>query len=122
MIKFLVRLAVFGLLANATWRVGSAYLNHYRFEDSVQETAQFRGGKSDDEVRERVYEIATDYDVPLGADAVTVRTDSNHTIVDGSYARPVSLLPGYIYSWPFTFHIETLIEIPLKPSNIVRPK
>ena len=47
---------------------------------------------------------------------------SNHTIVDGSYVRPVDLLPGYQYPWPFTWHIDTFTTPGAAPAaELARP-
>jgi hypothetical protein len=107
-IKLLLKLAVVALIANATWRIGSAYATHYRFTDAVQATTQFRGTKTDEQIHDRVLDLASQYDVPLTDDGVTVRTENiNHTVVDGSYTKPIDLVPGYSYRWPFKFHVDT---------------
>ena len=41
MLKFLIKLAVAALIANATWRLASVYIQFYRFQDAVTEVAQF---------------------------------------------------------------------------------
>ena len=115
MIKLIIKLAIVALIANATWRVGGAYATHYRFTDAVQATAQFRGQKKDEQIRDRILELASQYDLPVTDDSVTVRqTPSSHTIVDGAYAKPIDLVPGFTYNWPFTFHVDTLNFGPLK--------
>ena len=48
MLKLAIKLAIVAIIANATWRVGSAYAKHYRFVDSVQQVTQFRASKPDD--------------------------------------------------------------------------
>ena len=52
MFRLLVKLAIAGLIANASWRMGSAYLSFYRFKDAVAETTQYSKEKSDDELRQ----------------------------------------------------------------------
>jgi hypothetical protein len=106
LIKFILKLLVFVVLANAAWRVGSAYLNHYRFEDAVLAVAQYRGTKSDAEVRKRVLELVSEFDVPIADDDLSVRREQAHTIIDGSYQQPVDLFPGYSHTFPFTLHID----------------
>jgi hypothetical protein len=107
MLKLLIKLVVAAVIANAAWRIGSAYLQFYRFKDAVTETVQFGVDKTRLELRQRVLELATQYDVPLGEDAVTVRRDDrNHTFVDGSYQQPIDLLPGYQRPWPFTLNVD----------------
>jgi hypothetical protein len=105
--KLLVKVAVAALIANAAWRTGSAYLKFYRFRDAVAETVQFGTDKTKAELQQRVLELASEYDIPIAADAVSVRRDEqNHTFVDGSYLEPVDLLPGYRYLWPFVCHVD----------------
>jgi hypothetical protein len=109
MLKLLVKLALAALIANAIWRVGSAYMQFYRFTDAVTQTAQFGIERSRNDLPQRIIELASDYDVPLSIDDFTVqRDDRNHTIVDGSYSQPVYLAPGYEYPWPFTLHVDVL--------------
>jgi hypothetical protein len=109
MVKFLVKLAVAGLIANATWRLGSAYLQFYKFKDAVTEVAQFGREKSGADLHRRVLELASQYDIPLADEGLTVkRDDHNHTVIDGAYEQTVDLLPGYRYPWSFTMHVDVL--------------
>ena len=108
MIKLILKLAVVALIANASWRVGSAYVAHYKFEDAVQQAALFRGNKTDDVLRRRIFELASDFDIPVTDDDVMLTTDEHHTIVDGDYTRVIELVPGFKYPWEFTFHVDTL--------------
>jgi hypothetical protein len=107
-IKLVIKLALVALIANAIWRVGSAYVSHYRFTDAVQATTQFRGGRTDDQIHDRLLDIASEYDIPLTDDTLTITRQSNHTIVDGAYRRPIEMLPGWSYGWPFKVHVDTL--------------
>jgi hypothetical protein len=108
LIKLILKLAVVALLANASWRVGSAYVAHYKFEDSVQQAALFRGSKTDDVLRRRIFELASDFDIPVTDDQLTLTTSEHHTVVDGGYTRIIELAPGFTYPWEFTFHVDTL--------------
>jgi hypothetical protein len=108
-IKAVLRLAIVAVLANGTWRVGSAYAKHYRFTDAVAQTTQFRGGKSDQDVHDRVFELAAAHDIPITDEDLTVTRQENHTIVRGAYKRPIELLPGFKYAWPFTVDVDTFI-------------
>jgi hypothetical protein len=111
LIKAIVKLALVVVLANASWLDGSEYIMHYKFTDSVQQTTLFRGKRTDDVLRQRVLELASDYDIPVAEDALTLRSEDHHTIVEGAYTREIELLPGFKYAWPFSFHIDTLSGI-----------
>jgi len=108
LIKLILKLAVVALVANASWRVGSAYVAHYKFEDAVQQAALFRGNKSDEALRQRISELASDFDIPVTDDQVMLMTNEHHTVVDGGYTRVIELVPGFKYPWEFTFHVDTL--------------
>ena len=108
MIKLILRLAVAALVANASWRVGSAYISHYKFEDAVQQAALFRGSMADDALRQRIFEFASDFDIPVTDDQVTLTTTLRHTVVEGGYTRIIELLPGFRYPWEFTFQVDAL--------------
>ena len=108
MIKLILKLVVVALIANATWRVGSAYVAHYKFKDAVQQAALFRGSKTDAVLRQRIFELASDFDIPVTGDQVTLMTAEHHTVVDCSYTRVIELAPGFKYPWEFAFHVDTL--------------
>jgi predicted porin len=111
-IKVAIRLAIVAMLANGTWRVGSAYAQHYRSKDAVTQTTQYRGNRSDDQIRARIFELAATYDIPLTEGNLTITQRENHTIVDCEYKRPIEVFPGFIYEWPFTVHVDTFVIEP----------
>lgn len=111
MIKTLIKLAIVALIANGSWRVASAYMTHYQFTDSVHQLTLFRGKETDDALRRRILEVASDFDIPVSDENLTLRTQDHHTIVDGAYTLGIELAPGFVYPWPFDFHIDTLSGI-----------
>ena len=120
--KTLLKLALVALLANATWHVFQVYSIHYRFKDAVQSTVQFRGDKTDTVVRDRVLELASQYDVPVTHENLSIRTVEQRTIVETSYSRPVELLPGFTYVWPFSVHVDVFTLTAPKPDGLGTPK
>ena len=120
MIKPLLKLAVIALIANAAWQVAAVYITHYKFRDAVQSAAQYGTALSIDQIRQRVLDLATEYDVPSPADSFTVSRDGAHTLIDGSYTRPVSLAPTLSYPWPFTWHVDA--TKPPTPGELLPPK
>jgi hypothetical protein len=99
---------VVALLANALWRTGSAYATYYKFKDSIYEAAMQQGNTEED-LRQKIVELAQTYDLPLTADALAVNRDVHHTAVHASYTQPVAVLPGYDYPWPFTVDIDAYV-------------
>lgn len=109
MIKTLVKLAVVALIANASWRLFTVYSAHWKFVDAVEYTTQYRGDMSDEQVRERLLELAAQFDIPVTEESLLLTHESTHTIVDTKYARDVEVLPGVVYSWPFKLHVDTFM-------------
>jgi hypothetical protein len=107
--KLIVKLLIAAVLANAAWRVGSAYAAFYKFKDAVYQTAQYGPARSDAELRERVLELAVQYDLPLSEEGFTITREENHTIVDGGYTVPIEFFPGVRREWPFTFNVDTFV-------------
>jgi hypothetical protein len=120
-VKTLIKLIVVALLANALWRVGTAYTAFYRFRDSVTEVATLGDGTAE-ELRQKIAELASTYDVPLAADDLTVTREVNLTLVRGSYRKPISMFPGFEYQWPFSVDIDAYpITPPTRRGAPIKP-
>jgi len=119
MIKSIVKIVLAVLFANALWHIASAYISYYKFEDAVQEYSTRSGGKTDDEVKARVAELAAQYEEPVDADSVDVRRTEQHTYIETSYAKPVAVLPGYDYQWPFSLKVDGYV---IQPQKLDVPK
>jgi hypothetical protein len=116
--KLLIKLAITALIANAAFRLGTEYLTHYKFRDSVREAAMYRAA-SDDELRQRVVETAASYSIPLKDDGFTIRRDSGQALIQGSYTKPIELVPGFPYSWRFDWEIEAIVsDVPRLPGSM----
>ena len=107
MIKTIVKLAIVVLVANAIWRVGSAYVSYYRFKDAVTDVAINSKNKTDDELRAKVIDLAMEYDEPIAADAVAIRREDKHVYIEGSYTKAVAVFPGYEYEWAFSLSADS---------------
>jgi hypothetical protein len=118
-VKLLFRLAVLALMANAGWRIGSAYLAHYQFRDAVREAALTQA-LDDDGLTDRVFELAESYDVPIEDESFSIRRAERRTMIDGTYTRPIQLLPGWEYSWPFEWSIDGFVTVPPKLNELDR--
>jgi len=107
-IKSAIKLAFVALLANATWQLGSVYWSHYKFVDAVHSTTQFRGNKSDAQLRTRILELANQFDVPVSDENLTIRVVDDHTLVDSAYTRRIELAPRFTYLRSFTVHTDSV--------------
>jgi hypothetical protein len=106
--KTILKLVVVAALLHATWRVGSAYWDHYQFEDSVREIAQFSRNATAVDLSARVLTLADQMHIPLQAEELTVTRDARHVKVDAAYVREVELLPRFARRWAFSFHLDVL--------------
>ena len=106
MTRFAVRFAVAVFLAHAAYRIGSEYVTHLRFRDAVRAVAT-SSAMTDDDLRQRIMTLAVRHDVPLEQSRLRVQQTSDRVIVQGSYSRPIRLLPLYQYPWRFELSIET---------------
>jgi len=112
--KLLVKLAIVALVANASWHALGAYASYYKFKDAVQQTTLFGNDKTEDQIKARILALASEYDLPLGENEVTVRRDGIHTLVDGSYTQTIDLFPGYSRPWTFEVHSDTFSEAAMR--------
>jgi hypothetical protein len=108
MIRTLLKLAVVALVANAIWHLFGAYSPNYKLQDGIQYAAQNRAQLSDEALKERILDIAGQFEVPLSGDEVAITHTDKHTVVDVSYVRPIELAPGFRYPWPFSIHVDVL--------------
>lgn len=111
--KLFLKLAAAALIANATWRLGTEYTTHYRFSDALHQAAMKRD-VTESELRRNVLALAAEYDVPLADEAVAIRLQEHHTLIDGSYVKPILLLPGYRQPWKFSFAVDGYLIAPPK--------
>ena len=112
--KAILKLVVVVLIANAFWRIGSAYTTCFRFKDAVR-IAAADPGKSEDDLRQKILELAETYDVRLPDEAFTIHREVRHTVVEGSYTMPIAVLPGFEYQWPFNVDVDALS--PIRPDE-----
>jgi hypothetical protein len=108
MIKRVISLVMFLLLANAGIRVGFVYFHDQQFKDGVREIALFGAGKSDEVLKGKVMEQAAQNQVPLDADFIeitrkTIVGAGDHVVIKVSYAVMVPVAPGYPRRFDFDY-------------------
>ena len=113
MIKLALKLAIAALIANAAWQAGRTFAAHYQFRDEVRQAALIRG-QTDAQLQQRVLELAANYDIPLSADAMTIRREERHVYVEGSYLRVVPIAPRVEYPWRFDWEVDAYLIDPPK--------
>src|SRR5262245_3677602 len=114
MIRFLVKLAIVALLANAGYRIAVEYLTYVQFRDAVRDAAMFKA-KNDNELNEWIMNLAGDYDVPLEADAVSIRREDRVIYLEGRYQKPIEVAPRVVYPWQFSWSMQVIASSVVPP-------
>lgn len=107
MIRKLLKLAVFLLIANAAYQAAPVSWHYYGFQDAVQELVLFSGKSSDAELIDRVMVLAEEHSVPLEREYVQVRRGNNQLLVTASYIEVMKFVPGYEYARQFDVQAKT---------------
>ena len=106
--KTLLKLAIAALVLNATWRIGSEYLKDYEFKDETREAAMLEG-QSEEELRQRVLELAQKYDAPLNDEDLTISVEQRHVLVSAAYQKAIQVVPGFEYPWKFAWTADAYV-------------
>ncbi len=105
--KQIIKLAIAALITYAAWNAGNAWLTYFKFKDDVEQLAAFGTKMSDEELRTRVLEAATQRSVSLNDD-LAVHRQNDRTYVDTSYNQAINVLPWYAYPWTFEIHVNAI--------------
>ena len=97
MIRKLIQLAIFLLMANALYRVAPVGLHYYKFKDAVQELALFSQKATDAELTDHVMTLADENGIPLDRDWVQIHRVNGQLTINVSYVETMKVLPGYDY-------------------------
>ena len=106
--KTIIKLALAALITYAAWNGANAWLTYFKFKDAVTELAQFGSKLSEEDLKGKVLQTASEYSVPLTEDDVKVRRENSKTFVDASYTQPINVLPWYVYPYTFELHVDAL--------------
>lgn len=97
MIRKVIQLAIFLLMANAVYRIVPVALHYYKFKDAVQELALFSQKATDAQLLDRVMVLADENNVPLEREWVQIQRSDGRLTIDVSYVESMKVLPGYDY-------------------------
>jgi hypothetical protein len=106
--KTLLKLLLAAAVLNATWRIGTAYWNHYQFEDAVKELAEFSDRTRPEDVTAKVLDLADKMDVPLQSDELKVDKAAHRTTIDAVYFRDIEVFPRVSRHWEFDVHVSVI--------------
>jgi hypothetical protein len=106
----ILKIAAALILITATVQGGRAALKHYTFVDSLQESMLFGGSLNEDQIAERVIELAADHEIPLDPALMMVKRDPFLITIEAPYTDTVHLLPGF-YSRPWDFEASVTVRL-----------
>jgi hypothetical protein len=132
MVKTLIKIALALVVLHGAFRVGYVYWTFYRFEDALQQEAQFGDRKTDAQLCDAAMNAAVDLGVPIRAVQLTVRRGASQPYncqngpqdlsagvlpqsasqlsITGAYVEQVQVLPGYFYPWGFEPDIKVWVR------------
>lgn len=108
--KTLFQIGVALILLTASVQGARAAFKHYQFVDAIQEAMLFASSRTEDQIADRVLELAADHEIPLEPDNVSVQRAPYQITIDAPYTDTVNILPG-VYSRPWDF--ETKVNVRL---------
>lgn len=106
--KTIIKLIIAALIIHATFRAGVVYMRFYEFKDDVTQIAQFGVRQTDNQLRNGVLDASKRHAIALHPDAIKVRRENHHIIIDTNYLEQVELLPRYFYPWDAKVHVDVL--------------
>jgi hypothetical protein len=102
MLRRIIALLVVAAAVYAGYNVGTAWYHYRNFQDSVRDAALFGNGKSDDDLKNKIMETASENHVPLSPDDVTIERRGGEVIIQAHYVEAVKILPGLVRQVAFT--------------------
>jgi hypothetical protein len=108
MIRKIVKIAVFLLIANALYQIAPVALHNMQFKDALQELVLYSQKATDAELVNRTMALADESNVPLEREYVRVRRETGAIHIDASYVEALHLLPRYSYNWEFDIDAKAL--------------
>lgn len=108
MIRKIVKLAVFLLIANAVYQIAPVVYRHVQFKDALHELALYSQKSTDAELVNRAMALAGEGNIPLEREYVGVRREAGSLHIDASYVEPLRLFPRYTYEWEFDIDAKAL--------------
>jgi hypothetical protein len=115
-VKFLFKLGIVLLMANALFRFVPPYWRHHEFESDVKHASLQWRNQTDDAVIEDVLAAAATRSVPIDKENVKIRRVNQHLYLSVAYDVPIELLPSMSRVWRFTSDIDAeVLRHPVTP-------
>ncbi|MCC6165249.1 MAG: hypothetical protein IT182_18035 [Acidobacteria bacterium] len=106
MIRNLLRLVVLAVIVHAAVKVVPVFWHYVQFKDAVTEVASYPGRRTSEELRDRVVQLATEHQVPIGAKDIAVKLEANRAFVTTAWTAQLEYLPARFYPYDFIVDVE----------------
>ena len=106
MLRNLIRLGVLLLIGHALYRFVPVYVHYHQFKDAVKEAALFSKDRNEQQIVDRVMELAARYEIPIEQEAVQVTRDDQKTYINVMYEEQIEWVPTYTRPMPFSLAVE----------------
>ena len=106
--KTIIKLLIVIAIINAAARVGLAAATYYQLKDESQQLLTFGSNSSPGELQNHILQRATDLQLPLVFEDITVTREGLRTTAQAAYTQPVEVFPNYKYPIKFSFIVEGL--------------
>ena len=93
-LKALIVVVVIVLAVYSAFKIVPAYVNDYQLSDKMQEQARFAvvNRYTEEQIRENVFKVATDLDIPAKKEAIKVVSTNSVVKISLEYTVPVDIL------------------------------
>jgi hypothetical protein len=117
--KTIIQIAVAFTLLTGAVQGGRAAVKHYSFVDAIQEAMLFAGGRTEDQIADKVMQLAGDYQIPLDPEKVSVERLPYEINIEAPYTDTVNLLPGfYTRRWDFDTSVHVRLLEDTRPRGV----
>jgi hypothetical protein len=108
MVRKLLKLAVFLLIANGVYQIAPPVVHHFQFKDAVREAALFSQSQTDAELLDKIMALAQENSIPLEREYVQVLHQTRSMTIKASYVEKLHPVPGFVYPWEFELDVNVL--------------
>ena len=120
MLRKVIKLAIPLLIAHALYRSVPVFVNYYQFRDAVKEAALFSKDRADNEIAQRVMDLAVRHDIPLDPESIQIRREKQYTYIDANYVQDIEWIPTYRRPWTFKVEVEGWSVRPTTAEDVIR--
>ena len=119
--KTILQLVVAAALITGAVQGGRAAVKHYSFVDAIQEAMLFASSRNEEQIAEKVLELASEYEIPLDPGKVTVERLPYQINIEAPYTDLVNLLPGvYTRTWDFDTSVHVRLLEDTRPRGVAK--